>query len=184
MRPLDLSLAAALTLAALGPAQAQDTGTTDSGTTDSGTGDSTSSATAEAPGEELRAAAERYVEGEAVQTMMDQMLSPDVLTDAMRAQFGDQIDDDTMTQLADIAVEELGSIRPAMEQAMVDATAETFTLDEIEAQIAFYETPEGSSVLTKMQPLMASYYTAIGPDLQAAQQRIMERVAEVVPQQQ
>ena len=49
---------------------------------------------------------------------------------------------------------EMAALRPAMEAAMVEAAVETFTLPEILALEAFYETPEGAAVMAKMQPFM------------------------------
>ena len=167
--PLTLALAAAIGLAA-GPMAAQDAATTDA-------------PEAAAPDAELRDAAERLVEGEATQTMMDEMLSPDVLLKAMQAQFGDQIDEEMASRIAEIASEELSTVRPAMQEAMIEAAVETFTLEEIQAQVAFQETPEGRSVMTKMQPYMTSFYGKVGPEFQAAQTRMMERLQETMPQQ-
>lgn len=135
----------------------------------------------EAPSEEVRAAAERYVEGEAMQSMIDQMLSPEATTQAMRAQFGDSIPPEELEQIVTIVTEEFETIEPAMEEAMIEATAQTFTLEEIEAQIEFYESGPGSAILTKMQPFMTAFYEAIGPEMQAANERAMERAMEMAP---
>ena len=207
MRPIPLTLAlaaAALGLAA-GPLAAQDATTTteppeapaspgaaaspeaptaadapDATAPEAPTADASEAA---APDAELREAAQRLVEGEATQTMMDEMLSPDLLLEAMQAQFGDQMDEEMASRIAEIASEELGEVRPAMQEAMIDAAVETFTLEEIEAQVAFQETPEGRSVMTKMQPYMTSFYGKVGPEFQAAQTRMMERLEETMPQQ-
>ena len=135
---------------------------------------------AEEPSKEVRAAAERYVQSDAMQTMMDEMMSPDMLSDAMAAQFGDQIPADVMDQIVAIATEEIQAIEPAMEEAMIEATAETFTLEEIEAQIEFYQSQVGASILSKMQPFMATFYEAVTPDMQQAQSRMMQRLEEEV----
>ena len=131
----------------------------------------------------MRDAAQRYIESQGMQAMMDEMLAPDAMADALRAQFGEQVPEDVMSQIVVIATDELQDLRPAMEEAMIEAAAETFTLDEIEAQIEFYQSPEGASVIAKMQPFMGSFYEAIGPEFQAANERIMERAAEAIPPQ-
>ena len=200
-----IALAAALALATAAPAWAQDTQTDTQADTeaqqpdtqaqqqsdtqaqqpDTGTQQAETGTQAQdgAPDEAVREAARRYIESEGMQAMMDEMLSPDAMADALRAQFGEQIPEDVMSQIVTIATDELQSIRPAMEDAMIEAAAETFTLEEIEAQIEFYQSPEGASVISKMQPFMTSFYEAIGPEFQATNERIMQRASETIPPQ-
>jgi len=59
---------------------------------------------------------------------------------------------------------------------MVAAAVDTFSLEEILALEAFYNTPEGASVMSKMQPFMANTFEMIGPQMQEAQMRIGQRV--------
>ena len=177
MRPI--LLAAALALAA--PAAAQDAAETPAPEAPEATAPATDEPAAAEPSEEARAAAERYVQSEAMQVMLDEMVSPDVMTEALTAQFGDEIPQDVMSQIVAIATEEMQAIEPAMEEAMIEATAETFTVEEIEAQIEFYESEVGASILSKMQPFMSAFYEAAGPEMQTAQRRMMERLQETLP---
>ena len=207
------ALAAGLGLTAL-PSIAQDTDTTpdadapdagmsaETGTSDAdGSGsmspDATSSDTmsAETGGdaasgdgaseEELREAAERYIESEGVQKMMDSMFSPDMMTSMMQSQAGGSIPPEELEQVSQVVSEVLEDARPDMEEAMVVAAAETFTLPEIEAQIEFYQSPEGASVMSKMQPFMTTFNEEAAPAMQAMQQELMTRLSEVMqPEQQ
>lgn len=125
--------------------------------------------------EARRAAAQRYMQSEAQQRMIEQTLSPDALV----AQIGAMtpgLDDAAIRQIAAVASEELAPLLPKLEAAMVDAAVETFTVAEIEALDAFYRTPEGIAIAAKMQPFMQRALGALGPDLQQAQMRIMQRV--------
>lgn len=137
--------------------------------------------TAEAPSEDVRAAAERHVESDAVQGMLDRMLSPELLAEALRAQVGDQLPPEVADQIATITTEEIEAIEPQMEEAMIEATAETFTVEEIEAQMEFYQSDVGASILSKMQPFMTRFYEAAGPAMQEAQARMMQRLQEAMP---
>ena len=137
-----------------------------------------------APSEEARAAAERYIQGDAMQSMMDAMLSPETLSQAMSAQFGGQIPPDVADQITTIATEELAAVEPQMEAAMIEAVAETYTVEEIEAQIEFYASDVGASVLRKTQPFMTAFYEEAAPAMQEMQQAMIQRLEETMPDQQ
>ena len=131
--------------------------------------------------EDRVAAAERYVKSEGQQRMLDQMLSPQVLAAQLAAQFP-QIPISKRDELAAIASEEISKIRPSMEAAIVEAAVEVLTAPEIAALDAFYRTPEGASVLTKMQPFMQSAFRAMGPAMREAQGAIARRAQTLVGQ--
>lgn len=138
----------------------------------------------DAPSEEARAAAERYIQSDAMQAMMDDMFSPDALSQAMSAQMGGQVPPDVMDQIATIATEEIAAVEPQVEEAMIQAAAETFTVEEIEAQMEFYASDVGASVLRKTQPFMTAFYEEAGPAMQEMQQAMMQRLQETMPDQQ
>ncbi|MFW5654660.1 MAG: DUF2059 domain-containing protein [Roseicyclus sp.] len=144
-----LPLACALTLLASGPSLAQD--------------------------DDLRAAVERYVDSPVQQRMMDEMLSADAMITQMAAMMP-QLTEAQLEIVGRIGAEEMAGLRPALEAAMVEAAVETFTLPEILALEAFYTTPEGEAVMSKMQPFMATTFAMVGPEMQAAQMRIGQRV--------
>jgi hypothetical protein len=87
-----------------------------------------------------------------------------------------QLTEEQLRGVATISAEELATLRPDLEAAMVEAAIGTFTLAEIEALEAFYNTPEGASVMSKMQPYMAQAMGRIGPQLMEAQTRIGQRI--------
>ncbi|OSP56602.1 DUF2059 domain-containing protein [Pseudoruegeria sp. SK021] len=122
----------------------------------------------------LRAAAESYISSPGQQAMIDRLLSPETVVEQVRSSSPD-LPPELVVEIGTIASEELVTVREPLEDAMVEAAAETFTLDELQALDAFYRTPEGLGVLDKMQPFMAAAMSLVGPELQAAQQRIMQR---------
>ena len=124
---------------------------------------------------ELREAVERYVNSPLQQQMMDEMLSADAMIEQMRSMMP-QLSAEQLEVVGRIGAEEMAGIRPAMEAAMVEAAVDTFTLPEMLALEAFYETPEGAAVMSKMQPFMAATFARIGPQMQEAQMRIGQRV--------
>lgn len=130
----------------------------------------------------LREAVERYVANPIQQRMMDEMLSADAMIAQMRAMIP-QLTEEQLSIVGRIGAEEMAALRPDLEAAMVTAAIETFTLEEVEALEAFYNTEEGASVMSKMQPFMATTMTLVGPQMQAAQARIGQRVMTELSQQ-
>ena len=125
--------------------------------------------------EARRKAAEAYVNSPAQQEVMKGVASPDVLAAQMRAT-APGMSDEEVARASAIAAEELTPMLEEMRSATIEAVAETFTLQEIEAITAFYSTPEGMALATKTGPLMQSVFQRVGPQMQAAQQRIMQRL--------
>ena len=126
----------------------------------------------------LRAAAERYVAGEGVQRSIEASLSSETIAAALDAQLGERLSPVERSEIAAVVAEEMTAIRPAMEEAMVEAAAATFTLSEIEAMTEFHETPEGAAILRKTPDFAAAYLGAMAPELRAATERAMARAAE------
>jgi len=129
--------------------------------------------------DELRAAATRYVENPVQQQMLDDMLSPEAMVAQMQA-MAPQLPDDALQVISQIASEELALLRPALEAAMIEGAVAAFTLEEIEALEAFYNTDLGASVMGKMQGYMATAMAAIGPEMAQMQGRVAQRVGEAL----
>ena len=146
-------LAGLLAVAALGPAMAQQAPDIDPA---------------------LTAAAQAYVAGEAQQALIDQLISPAAILAQITAAIPD-----LPPQLTDVvsrvAAEEMATLRPKIEAAMLQSAARTFSLDEIRALSAFYATPEGRGILLKMQPFLEGAMAEVAPDIQAAQGVILQR---------
>ena len=130
---------------------------------------------AHAQDDALREAVQRYVDSPVQQQMMDEMLSADAMIAQMRAMMP-QLTEEQLEVVGRIGAEEMAALRPELEAAMVTAAVDTFSLEEILALEAFYNTPEGASVMTKMQPFMANTFAMIGPQMQEARIRIGQRV--------
>ena len=122
-----------------------------------------------------RAAAERYLETEGVQRMMDDMSSPQAVVAQLRAQFP-QMPQDTVDEIAAIAADELSTLDPALERAIVEATVANFTLEEIEAMVDFYGSETGAAIMGKMQPYMSAVWSNVGPELRQVQADIARRI--------
>lgn len=123
---------------------------------------------------ELEDAARTYVKSPVQQKMIDDMFSSETVINQMKA-LNPNISEDELPVIGKIVSEELLSIRASMEEAMIKGSMETFTLDELKALIAFYNSGPGASVMLKMQPFMTSVMNSIGPDMRQMQQNIMRR---------
>ena len=122
-----------------------------------------------------RAAAEAYIASPTQQEMLRGMLSPETTIAMVRAQFPG-LPEEAMQQVATISREETEPVLPAMEEAMVDALVEVFSLAEIEAMDAFYRTREGAASALKTPTYMQTYLGAIGPELQNVNKRVIQRI--------
>jgi len=122
----------------------------------------------------LRAAAEAYVRSDVQQQTMDAMFSPEAIVSQMRAN-APQLTEAQLAKLSTIVSEELQILRPRMETVMIETAAQTFSLSELNALKAFYETPDGRSAMLKVQPFFTTTMGNIAPELQAVQRRIAER---------
>lgn len=132
--------------------------------------------------EERRAAAKSYLESPAQQKMIDAMFSPDQMVAMLKAQMP-TVSQDKLDAVAKIVSEELNSIRPKMEEVMLEAAVEQFTTEELEAMDEFYRSEMGEAVMLKMPGFMQSYTSQMGEDMGQMQQRIMQRVMQEMSKQ-
>ncbi|MEO1491714.1 MAG: DUF2059 domain-containing protein [Pseudomonadota bacterium] len=120
-------------------------------------------------------AAERYIASPSQQDMITAMFSPEAVLGQMQAG-GGGMTPEQLQVASKIVTEEIGKVRPLIENALIKAVAETFSLDQIEAVDAFYRTPEGAAVLRKTQPMMGNFWNRVGPVLRQSQRNTNERL--------
>ena len=124
--------------------------------------------------------AEDYVNLPANQQMITEMFSPE----DMAAQFatglppGVSLTDTQRTGIGSVLSGVLTDMRPELEAAMVEASADRFTQAELEALIGFYSSDVGASVLLKMQPYFQDYMADIQPGMM---DRIRSALPEITP---
>lgn len=134
---------------------------------------------------ETMAAAERYIAMPEIQSMMDEMLG----AEAAAANFRNGLPPTIPT--TDAQLEEIGALlsskmqtlRPELEAAMTSGAAKHFTVDEIEALIAFYQSPLGASVMAKMQPYMTETMGEIMPAMMQATQSALPDIQRILTEQ-
>jgi len=125
--------------------------------------------------DEAMDAATAFINSPVQQKLLNDRRNPEMVQTQMQA-LSEQLPADKVQVLVNIVNEELGSIRPEMETAMIEGAAQAFTIDEITALTDFYNSPLGSSAMGKMTPYMQQTMGALGPSMQAMQQRIVQRV--------
>ncbi|MCB1336093.1 MAG: DUF2059 domain-containing protein [Maritimibacter sp.] len=135
-----------------------------------------------AAGQDAAALARQYAEMPEVQAMFDDMFAPEMLAEQFR--FGlpaeVQLSDDQIARVGDVMAEMMASLRPDLTQMMVDGMAANFTIGEIEALIAFYGSPDGASVMRKMQPYMQQVLGAFMPLIQQRQQEFLPDLIAII----
>ncbi|MEC3861114.1 DUF2059 domain-containing protein [Mesobacterium sp. TK19101] len=126
--------------------------------------------------------ARSYAQMPEVRQMMSEMFSPG----SMAAQFksglpaGFPITDAQLASVGQVLSNEMMELRPRLEDIMQRRSAEMFSAPELKALIAFYQSPEGASVMAKMAPFMQLAMADLGPELQAMQARMMPRIQEIM----
>ena len=125
--------------------------------------------------QDVTAAAEAFVRSPVQQKLIDDMLSPEVLMAQMQG-MAQQLPPEQLEKLVAIITDELNTVRPAMETAMIEGASQAFSIEEIEAMTEFYNSPLGASAMGKMTPYMQQTMGALGPELQQMQQNIIQRV--------
>lgn len=122
-------------------------------------------------------AAERYISSPSQQDMISAMFSPEAVLGQMQAGTG-AMTPEQMQIAAKIVTDEINKVRPLIENALIKAVAETFSLAQIEAVDNFYRTPEGAAVLRKTQPMMGNFWNRVGPVLRESQRKTNSRLKE------
>lgn len=120
-------------------------------------------------------AARSYVKHPVQQNVIDDLFSPEGIMMQLESVTG-AIPQDSRAKIAQIISEEMNAVRPQLEQSMIAAAAENFTMEEITALNAFYATGPGASAMSKMQSYMQSAMRPLGPVLQQAQENLFRRL--------
>lgn len=126
--------------------------------------------------EESRELAARYLGLPAIQEMNDQLYGGNALDSMLSMQEG--LPQEVRAAMSRILREEFAKLRPGLEAAMVETAAQTFTKEELEALIAFYETPEGASVARKTAPFSQRVFANFGEGMEEFQQTVVRRLME------
>lgn len=127
--------------------------------------------------DDLRQRAEAFVQSEAMQMTLEQVLSPETFVAQLHAS-GMQLTVDQMRTVANIVDEQLAKAQPEFETALAAAAAETFTLAELEGMIDDYQSDVGRSSTAKMQAFLQSFYENLGGTLTQVQTDIVRQVGE------
>ncbi len=115
----------------------------------------------------------------AVQEMMAAMFSPEASAAQIAATMppGVVLSDDQMTRLGILLSEEMIDFQPRLEDLMIAAMAETFTVEEMQAQIDWVSSDIGRSILVQTQPMFTSIMAQMAPELQV---RMLNRQADIM----
>lgn len=132
--------------------------------------------------QDTTALATEYVELPAVQEILQDMFSAEVLTAQFKINLTPEssLSDDQLTRIGILMAKKLAPLRPRMEEAMIASSAEIFTAAELEAMIAFHATEHGATIMKKMQPLMTSVMTDVAPELRSIQESMAPEFMKII----
>ena len=118
--------------------------------------------------------ATEYTNMPQVQNMITSMFSPETMGKQVALGLPPSITltDDQQNQIGEVMSEAMNDLRPRLEELMTSSTAETFSVDELQALIDFYGSEHGANIMTKMQPLMTSVMGQLAPEMQALQAKV------------
>jgi hypothetical protein len=153
------------------------------------------------PGARADDAARRAKVGELITVMhmdrlMDQMMAAaksQLEQAAAQMPGGDSLTPEQKKIMADYEEQSLKLVSDALswnalQPNFIDLYSKTFTEDEIDGMVAFYKSPAGQAMLTKMPQLMTASMTmvqektvALQPRLKELQDQFMKRMANAAP---
>lgn len=128
------------------------------------------------------ALAETYTNLPGVQQMIDDMFSPETMSAQVKTTLPPNLNlsEGRLARIGALLSQEMNRMRPDLEAVMTATSAEQFTLEELEALIAFYSTEDGASVMSKMPAMMQSVMAQLAPQMQAMQQNIAGEIAAIL----
>jgi len=140
------------------------------------------SSTAFAQDAELIEAATEYANLPGVQKMIDDTFAPATFANQIRASLPPSmgVTQEQLDELGQLMAEKLSLLRPEMEQAMITGAARHFTLEEINALSEFYQSPLGSSIMTKMLPFFQETMSFIMPRMIQASQELSPEINRIL----
>ena len=126
--------------------------------------------------------AQQYTQLPGVQSMIDDMFSPETMSAQVRATLppGLNLSEGKMARIGQLLSREMNKIRPDLEAIMTTTSAEQFTAEELEALIAFYSTEHGASVMSKMPAMMQNVMAQLAPQMQIMQQNTAGEIAAIM----
>jgi hypothetical protein len=126
--------------------------------------------------------AQEYVALPANQQMMEDMFSGESFAAQMAATLPPQMNlsDDQMQRIGAAMAGAMAPLLPQMEAAMLEATAQTFTVEELQAMIDFYGSEIGASILAKSPGLMQTAMARIAPAMMQMQQQVMPEIMAIM----
>ena len=124
-----------------------------------------------------RDAADTLVKLDAVQVMVDRLISFDQIKAGLKARI-DKLEPAQKTIVDRVITEEVTSARIKLEDAIARAAMRVYTIEEIRTLSDFLATPEGASIMTKTDHLARALMARIHPVTLKARQTIHERIRE------
>lgn len=111
-------------------------------------------------------------------TMMDNLM-PTVIAQ-MSKESGHDVDPEVRQAITEAASEAARAVTPQMVEKMVPVIADSFTEQELQAAVSYYESPLGQSLMAKMPVYMAKMQPAMAEFMPKMQTEMFERMCSKV----
>lgn len=121
-------------------------------------------------------AAKTYVSSPVLQGLIDSMVSQEAIRPIVRLIANGLLSPGKTYTIAQTVSEELATIRPEMEAAIITGMTKNFTAEEISAWNEFFSSPAGASALRKMTPFIENTMMELRPDYARIRGNIMRRI--------
>ena len=137
-----------------------------------------------AAAQSVKALARQYVELPAVQAGLAGMQSPTLIANGVVAQLprGVKMSPAKKAAIGKAIAQQLAKERPAMEKALVESAAKTYTAEELKAMIAFASTRIGASATSKGTVFALTANSAMAPAMQRMQARLKPQLVNILMQ--
>lgn len=128
--------------------------------------------------------ARQYIELPAVQSSLLGMETPAMFGGLLQALLptGVKISPSKKAAISKVLAMEIAKERPAMEKAMIEAAAKTFTADELKAMIAFSKTKLGASATSKSAAFALASSAGMAPSMQRMEARMKPQIMNILLQ--
>lgn len=127
------------------------------------------------------ALAKQYMSLPAVENMITEMFSGDIMVAQMEANMGGITLSETQKQkLSTLMGGLMTKLRPQVNDAMLKTTAEIMTAEEIKYMIEVYSTPLGASIVGKTAEMMTRSQALMGPAIMEEMMSAMPQIQEIM----
>ncbi|ODT87572.1 DUF2059 domain-containing protein [Phenylobacterium sp. SCN 70-31] len=134
------------------------------------------------PSDDARDLARRYMAALRMESQVSAMMNnlmPAMIERAAKAQ-GQRPNAELTEAVTHAAAESMRAMTPMLMEAMIPATVETFSREELQAAVDYYESPLGQSLVAKTPAFMARSVPALNALMPRMERDMQERICKEI----